>query len=280
MIAVGIVIAVVVVGLLWAALSVRVITQYERGMIFRLGRVLPQLRGPGLNLIVPIVDRMKKVNMQIVTMPVPAQDGITRDNVTVKVDAVVYFNVDDPRRAIVNVQDYLFAVLQVAQTSLRSMIGKSELDDLLSNREKLNQGLEMMIDSPALQWGIHIDRVEIKDVALPDAMKRSMSRQAEAERERRARIITADGELQASHKLAEAATAMNEAPAALQLRLLQTIVEVAAEKNSTLVLPFPVELLRFLEKAGGPAAAADLTEALPADLRPRTPAAVGSPSGR
>jgi regulator of protease activity HflC (stomatin/prohibitin superfamily) len=280
MIAVGIVIAVVVVGLLWAALSVRVITQYERGMIFRLGRVLPQLRGPGLNLIVPIVDRMKKVNMQIVTMPVPAQDGITRDNVTVKVDAVVYFNVDDPRRAIVNVQDYLFAVLQVAQTSLRSMIGKSELDDLLSNREKLNQGLEVMIDSPALQWGIHIDRVEIKDVALPDAMKRSMSRQAEAERERRARIITADGELQASHKLAEAATAMNEAPAALQLRLLQTIVEVAAEKNSTLVLPFPVELLRFLEKAGGPAAAADLTEALPADLRPRTPAAVGSPSGR
>ena len=280
MVAVGIVIAVVVVGLLWAALSVRVITQYERGMIFRLGRVLPQLRGPGLNLIVPIVDRMKKVNMQIVTMPVPAQDGITRDNVTVKVDAVVYFNVDDPRRAIVNVQDYLFAVLQVAQTSLRSMIGKSELDDLLSNREKLNQGLEMMIDSPALQWGIHIDRVEIKDVALPDAMKRSMSRQAEAERERRARIITADGELQASHKLAEAATAMNEAPAALQLRLLQTIVEVAAEKNSTLVLPFPVELLRFLEKAGGPAAAADLTEALPADLRPRTPAAVGSPSGR
>jgi regulator of protease activity HflC (stomatin/prohibitin superfamily) len=280
MIAVGIVIAVVVVGLLWAALSVRVITQYERGMIFRLGRVLPQLRGPGLNLIVPIVDRMKKVNMQIVTMPVPAQDGITRDNVTVKVDAVVYFNVDDPRRAIVNVQDYLFAVLQVAQTSLRSMIGKSELDDLLSNREKLNQGLEMMIDSPALQWGIHIDRVEIKDVALPDAMKRSMSRQAEAERERRARIITADGELQASHKLAEAATAMNEAPAALQLRLLQTIVEVAAEKNSTLVLPFPVELLRFLEKAGGPAAAADLTEALPADLRPRTPAAVGPPSGR
>ena len=277
---VGIVIAVVVIGLLWASLSVRIITQYERGMIFRFGQVLPELRGPGLNLIVPIVDRMRKVNMQIVTMPVPAQDGITRDNVTVKVDAVVYFNVDDPRRAIVNVQDYLFAVLQVAQTSLRSMIGKSELDDLLSNREKLNQGLEVMIDSPALQWGIHIDRVEIKDVALPDAMKRSMSRQAEAERERRARIITADGELQASHKLAQAATAMNEAPAALQLRLLQTIVEVAAEKNSTLVLPFPVELLRFLEKAGGPTAAADLTEALPAELRPRTPAAVGSPSGR
>ena len=249
MIAVGIVIAVVVVGLLWAALSVRVITQYERGMIFRFGRVLPELRGPGLNLIVPIVDRMKKVNMQIVTMPVPAQDGITRDNVTVKVDAVVYFNVDDPRRAIVNVQDYLFAVLQVAQTSLRSMIGKSELDDLLSNREKLNQGLELMIDSPAIGWGVQIDRVEIKDVSLPETMKRSMARQAEADRERRARIINADAELQASKKLAQAAEVMSEQPAALQLRLLQTVVAVAAEKNSTLVLPFPVELLRFLERA-------------------------------
>jgi regulator of protease activity HflC (stomatin/prohibitin superfamily) len=163
------------------------------------------------------------------------------------VDAVVYFNVSDPVRAIVNVQDYLFAVGQVAQTSLRSMIGKSELDDLLSNRERLNQGLEVMIDSPALDWGIHIDRVEIKDVALPDAMKRSMSRQAEAERERRARVITADGELQASQKLAQAAATMADTPTALQLRLLQTVVEVAAEKNSTVVLPFPVELLRFLE---------------------------------
>src|ERR671937_2684010 len=182
-------------------------------------------------------------------MPVPAQEGITRDNVTVKVDAVVYFNVTDPVRAIINVQDYLFAVLQVAQTSLRSIIGKSELDDLLSNRERLNQGLEIMIDSPALEWGVHIDRVEIKDVALPESMKRSMSRQAEAERERRARVISAEGELQASEKLAQAAEVMAEHPAALQLRLLQTVVEVAAEKNSTLVLPFPVELLRFLEGA-------------------------------
>jgi regulator of protease activity HflC (stomatin/prohibitin superfamily) len=200
--------------------------------------------------------------MQIVTMPVPAQDGITRDNVTVKVDAVVYFNVVDPVRAIVNVQDYLFAVSQVAQTSLRSMIGKSDLDDLLSNREKLNQGLELMIDSPALDWGIHIDRVEIKDVALPDSMKRSMSRQAEAERERRARVITADGELQASKKLAQAAATMADTPTALQLRLLETVVEVAAEKNSTLVLPFPVELLRFLEKhpAGGAKPEAATTE--------------------
>jgi regulator of protease activity HflC (stomatin/prohibitin superfamily) len=241
-------IAVLGLGAVGIATSARIIKQYERGLIFRFGRVREAVRGPGLTLIVPGVDRLRKVNMQIVTMPVPAQDGITRDNVTVKVDAVVYFNVVDPVRAVVNVQNYLFAVSQVAQTSLRSMIGKSELDDLLSNRERLNQGLEVMIDSPALNWGIHIDRVEIKDVALPDAMKRSMSRQAEAERERRARVITADGELQASHKLAQAAATMADTPTALQLRLLETVVEVAAEKNSTLVLPFPVELLRFLEK--------------------------------
>jgi regulator of protease activity HflC (stomatin/prohibitin superfamily) len=193
------------------------------------------------------MDTFRRVNMQIVTMPVPAQDGITRDNVTVKVDAVVYFKVIDPVRVVVDVQDYRAAVGQVAQTSLRSIIGKSDLDDLLSNRERLNQGLELMIDSPALGWGVAIDRVEIKDVALPETMKRSMSRQAEAERERRARVISADGELQASAKLAEAAAAMSRAPAALQLRLLETVVQVASEKNSTLVLPFPVELLRFLE---------------------------------
>jgi regulator of protease activity HflC (stomatin/prohibitin superfamily) len=191
--------------------------------------------------------------MQIVTMPVPAQDGITKDNVTVSVDAVVYFRVIDPVLATVNVQNYPFAVSQVAQTSLRSVIGKSELDDLLSNRERLNQGLELMIDSPALEWGIHIDRVEIKDVSLPEAMKRSMSRQAEAERERRARVISAEGELQASEKLSQAAAAMADTPGALQLRLLETIVSVAAEKNSTLVLPFPVELLRFLERNSPPA---------------------------
>jgi regulator of protease activity HflC (stomatin/prohibitin superfamily) len=249
MIVIDLLIAAMSVAAVGAALSARTVKQYERGVVFRFGRVLKAIRGPGLTMIIPGVDRLRKVNMQIVTLPVPAQDGITRDNVTVKVDAVVYFNVIDPVRAIVNVQDYLFAVLQVAQTSLRSMIGKSELDDLLSNRERLNQGLEVMIDSPALGWGIHIDRVEIKDVALPDSMKRSMSRQAEAERERRARVITADGELQASQKLAEAAAKMADTPTALQLRLLETVVEVAAEKNSTLVLPFPVELLRFLEKA-------------------------------
>jgi regulator of protease activity HflC (stomatin/prohibitin superfamily) len=232
--------------------SVRVVNQYERGVVLRFGRLRGDVRQPGLTLIAPGADRLHKVNLQVVTMPVPAQEGITRDNVTVKVDAVVYFNVVDPVRAVVNVQDYVFAVLQVAQTSLRSIIGKSELDDVLANRERLNQGLEVMIDSPALDWGINIDRVEIKDVSLPESMKRSMSRQAEAERERRARVISADGELQASHKLAEAAATMADTPTALQLRLLETVVEVAAEKNSTLVLPFPVELLRFLEKAAGP----------------------------
>jgi regulator of protease activity HflC (stomatin/prohibitin superfamily) len=236
------------VGALWLATTVRVVQQFERGVVFRFGRVQSRVRGPGLTWLVPVSDRMEKVNMQIITMPVPAQDGITRDNVTVRVDAVIYFKVSDPVRAAVDVQDYRSAIGQVAQTSLRSIIGKSNLDDLLCNREGLNQGLELMIDSPALGWGIHIDRVEIKDVVLPDSMKRSMSRQAEAERERRARVITADGELQASRKLSQAAQVMTEHPAALELRLLETVVEVAAEKNSTLVLPFPVELLRFLER--------------------------------
>jgi regulator of protease activity HflC (stomatin/prohibitin superfamily) len=240
--------AIALVALIVVGLNLRVIKQFERGLIFRFGRVHDRVRGPGLTMLVPVVDRLHKVSLQIVTMAVPAQDGITRDNVTVKVDAVIYFRVIDPVRAIVNVEDYRFAMSQVAQTSLRSVIGKSDLDDLLTNRERLNEGLELMIDSPAVDWGIHIDRVEIKDVALPDAMKRSMSRQAEAERERRARVISADGELQASDKLARAADAMANTPGALQLRLLETIVSVAAEKNSTLVLPFPVELLRFLER--------------------------------
>jgi regulator of protease activity HflC (stomatin/prohibitin superfamily) len=251
--------AVAVFVLVLAASSVRVIKQFERGVVYRFGRAFPQTRAPGLTFLVPIADHLQKVNMQIVTMPVPAQDGITRDNVTVRVDAVVYYRVIDPLRVAVDVQDYQTAIGQAAQTSLRSIIGKSLLDDLLCDRERLNQGLELMIDSPAANWGVHIDRVEIKDVALPETMKRSMSRQAEAERERRARIITADGELQASGKLAQAAGVMAETPAALQLRLLETIVEVAAEKNSTLVLPFPVELLRFLEKATGPGTEAPAT---------------------
>ncbi|WP_432135827.1 MULTISPECIES: slipin family protein [unclassified Streptomyces] len=236
-------------GLLYLAAAARVVKQYERGVVFRLGRVRGAVKAPGFTLIVPGVDRLRKVNMQIVTMPVPAQEGITRDNVTVRVDAVVYFRVVDAAAATVNVEDYRFAVSQMAQTSLRSIIGKSELDDLLSNREKLNEGLELMIDSPAVGWGVQIDRVEIKDVSLPDTMKRSMARQAEADRERRARVINADAELQASKKLAEAAQQMADTPAALQLRLLQTVMAVSAEKNSTLVLPIPVELLRFLERA-------------------------------
>jgi regulator of protease activity HflC (stomatin/prohibitin superfamily) len=242
-------VAAAALGLLWLGQNIRVVKQFERGVVFRFGRVQSGIRGPGLTMLVPIADRLQKVNMQIITLPVPAQDGITRDNVTVRVDAVIYFQVVDPVRAVVDVQDYRSAIGLVAQTSLRSIIGKSNLDDLLSNRERLNQGLELLIDSPALGWGIHIDRVEIKDVVLPDSMKRSIARQAEAERERRARVITADGELQASEKLAQAAQVMAEHPAALQLRLLETVVEVAAEKNSTLVLPFPVELLRFLERA-------------------------------
>ncbi len=246
-----ILILVLIVGGIWASSTVRVIKQYERGLVFRWGRVQSAIREPGLAVIAPFADRLQKVNMQVITMPVPAQDGITRDNVTVRVDAVIYFKVIDPVQAIVNVEDYRFAIGQVAQASLRSIIGKSDLDDLLSNREKLNQGLELMIDTPALDWGIHIDRVEIKDVALPETMKRSMSRQAEAERDRRARIISAEGEFQASKRLSDAARVMQDTPAALQLRLLETVVAVAAEKNSTLVLPFPVELLRFLEHARG-----------------------------
>ncbi|MGH3357831.1 MAG: slipin family protein [Nocardioidaceae bacterium] len=263
--------------------SARVIRQFERGVVFRLGRVQQPPRPPGITGIVPIVDHLQKVNVAIVTMPIPAQDGITRDNVTVRVDAVVYFKVVDPVRATVEVQNYEFAVSQVAQTSLRSIIGKSELDDLLSNREALNEGLTLMIDSPAVGWGIAIDRVEIKDVALPESMKRSMSRQAEAERERRSRIITADGEFQASKKLAAAASAMSDTPAALQLRLLQTIVEVAAEKNSTVVLPFPVELLRFLEQVTSPATqqvpdAVPGAPKVPPQEKAQLPAGVSPPS--
>ncbi|MFF2010473.1 slipin family protein [Streptomyces sp. NPDC058195] len=237
---------------LYVAVGAKVVKQYERGVVLRLGRLRDDVRGPGFTMVLPGIERLRKVNMQIVTMPVPAQDGITRDNVTVRVDAVIYFKVVDAASAVIQVEDYRFAVSQMAQTSLRSIIGKSDLDDLLSNREKLNQGLELMIDSPAVGWGVQIDRVEIKDVSLPETMKRSMARQAEADRERRARVINADAELQASKKLAQAAGEMSSQPAALQLRLLQTVVAVAAEKNSTLVLPFPVELLRFLERAAQP----------------------------
>jgi len=250
----AVIVILVLLGIVAAARSLKVIQQYEKGIVYRFGQVLPEIRGPGLHAIRPIGDRMAKVNMQIVAMAVPAQEGITRDNVTVRVDAVVYFRVVDPIKATVNVQNYMFAVSQQAQTSLRSIIGQSEMDQLLAERESVNRELRRVIDEPTEgPWGVRVERVELKDVSLPEQMKRSMSRQAEAERERRARIITADGEYQASKRLAAAANVMARDPAALQLRLLQTVVEVAGEKNSTLVMPVPVELLRFFEKmAPGP----------------------------
>jgi regulator of protease activity HflC (stomatin/prohibitin superfamily) len=253
---VAVIVILVILGIVAAARTFKVVQQYEKGIIYRFGRVLPEIRGPGLTIIRPVGDRMAKVNMQIVAMAVPAQEGITRDNVSVRVDAVVYFRVVDPIKATVNVQNYMFAISQQAQTSLRSIIGQSEMDQLLAERETVNRELRRIIDEPTEgPWGIRVERVEIKDVSLPEGMKRSMSRQAEAERERRARIITADGEYQASKRLAAAANVMSRDPAALQLRLLQTVVEVAGERNSTLVMPIPVELLRFFEKmAPGPAA--------------------------
>lgn len=233
--------------------SIKVVQQFEQGIVFRFGQVqLDAVRGPGLTAIIPIMDRMQKVNMQTVAMDVPAQDGITQDNVTVRVDAVVYFRVIDPVKAIVNIQNYNWAVSQVAQTSLRSVIGKADMQQLLSERDTINAELRQIIDEMTEDpWGIRIERVEIKDVSLPEGMKRSMARQAEAERERRARVITADGEYQASKRLAAAAHELAKDPASLQLRLLQTVSEVAAEKNSTLVMPLPVEMLRFFDKAAG-----------------------------
>ncbi|MDQ6837718.1 MAG: slipin family protein [Actinomycetota bacterium] len=227
-----------------------VIRQYEQGVVFRWGKLSPHVRQPGLFWLNPFSCRLTTVNMQIVVASIPAQEAITRDNVTLTVDAVVYFKVVDPIKAVVNVQDYLYAVSQVAQTSLRSVIGHADMDELLSERERVNAELKEVIDQPTEgPWGLHIERVEVKDVSLPESMKRSMSRQAEAERERRARVIAADGEFQASKKLSDAARAMEATPGALQLRLLQTVVDVAAEKNSTLVMPFPVELLRFFDQA-------------------------------
>ena len=259
---------VAVIVLVVLAASVRLVQQYEKGVVLRFGRLLPELREPGLRLIVPFADRMIKVTMQTVVIGIPAQGAITRDNVTLVVDAVVYYRVIDPVKAVINVQNYQVAVSQVAQTSLRSVIGRVDLDTLLSDREQINDELKTVIDGPTEgPWGLHIERVEVKDVSLPEGMKRSMSRQAEAERERRARVIAADGEFQASTKLAQAARAMDATPGALQLRLLQTVVDVAAEKNSTLVMPFPVELLRFFDRTTAavpqPAAAEQKPEIAP-----------------
>ena len=251
----------------------KIIRQYEQGIVFRWGRALPGTRKPGLIWINPITDRLRRVNMQIAVAPVPAQETITRDNVTLRVDAVVYYRVVDPLKALVNVQNYQYAVGQVAQTSLRAVTGQSYMDQLLSDREKINAELRKVIDAPTEQpWGVRVERVEVKDVSLAESMKRSMSRQAEAERERRARIIAADGEYQAAKKLAQAGAIMAADPAALQLRLLQTFVEVAAEKNKTIVVPVPVEVLRFLDrKAPGPVQAAPPAAG--------TPGATALPSG-
>jgi regulator of protease activity HflC (stomatin/prohibitin superfamily) len=268
----------------------KIITQYEQGVVFRWGRALPGVRQPGLIWVNPFTDRLRKVNMQVVVAAVPPQEAITRDNVTLRVDAVVYYRVVDPVKAVINVQNYTFAVSQVAQTSLRSVIGQSDMDQLLSERDKVNAHLKDVIDAPTEgPWGIRVERVEIKDVSLPESMKRSMSRQAEAERERRARIISADGEYQASKKLAQAAAVMTADPAALQLRLLQTVVEVAAEKNSTLVLPVPVELLRFFDRTApvtgkaGRAAAPDLDADAPLPVpglpTPAGPAGIPASAG-
>lgn len=265
-----VVVIVVIVALLLLKSSVRLVQQYERGVVLRFGRLLPAVREPGLQLLIPFADRMTKVSQQTVVMAIPAQNAITRDNVTLTVDAVVYFKVVDPVKAVINVENYIQATSQVAQTSLRSVIGRADLDTLLSDREQINNELKAVIDAPTEEpWGLHIERVEVKDVALPEGMKRSMSRQAEAERERRARVIAADGEFQASTKLAQAARVMADTPSAMQLRLLQTVVDVAAEKNSTLVMPFPVELLRFFEKAGATATGATGAAKSPDDERPQ-----------
>jgi len=235
----------------------KIISQYERGVVFRWGRALPGIREPGLTWVSPFTDRLRKVNMQITVAAVPGQETITRDNVTMRVDAVVYYRVVDPYKAIVNVQDYRFAVAQVAQTSLRAVTGRSDMDRLLSERQKVNAELKDVIGEPTEQpWGIRVERVEVKDVSLPEAMKRSMSRQAEAERERRARIIGADGEYQAARKLAQAASVMaaDPAPPCSCGRPLQTVAEVAAEKNSHVIIaPVPMEGLRFLDRAASAA---------------------------
>jgi regulator of protease activity HflC (stomatin/prohibitin superfamily) len=233
--------------LLFAA--IRIVQEYERGVIFRLGRVIAGAKGPGLFFIIPVVDRMVKVNLQTVTMNVPAQDVITRDNVTVRVDAVIYFNVVEPVKATVNIQNYLFGTSQVSQTTLRSVCGRADLDELLSERERLNTQIQEIVDDVTEPWGVKVTLVEIKDVVLPAEIQRAMARQAEAERDRRARVINAEGEYQAASRLAEAAEVISRQPIAYQIRVLQAMIDVAAEKNSTLVFPIPVEMLAFF-KAG------------------------------
>jgi regulator of protease activity HflC (stomatin/prohibitin superfamily) len=233
------------------ASAIRILKEYERGVIFRLGRVIG-VKGPGLILLVPMIDKMVKVSLRTLVMDVPPQDVITRDNVTVRVNAVIYFRVVEPAKAIIEVENYLFATSQISQTTLRSVLGESELDHLLAERERINVDLQTIIDRQTDPWGIKVSAVEVKDVELPEEMRRAMARQAEAERERRAKVIAADGEFQAAQKLAEAAEIIDRNPIALQLRYLQTLAEIATENNSTTLFPIPLDFLRtFMERGRG-----------------------------
>ncbi len=238
-----VIVVIVFAVLLILSMAIKIVTEYERGVIFRLGRLIGA-KGPGLFLIIPFIDRMLKVDLRVVTMDVPSQEVITKDNVTVRVNAVVYFRVVDPEASVVKVLDHIRATSQISQTTLRNVLGQSELDELLSQREKLNQMLQKIIDEHTDPWGVKVSTVEIKEVELAEEMKRSMAAQAEAERERRAKIIHAEGELQASEKLAQAAHIIGREPAAIQLRFLSTLTEIASEKNSTILFPIPIEFLK------------------------------------
>ena len=232
--------------------SIQILNEYERGVIFRLGKLLPHPKGPGIIVVLRPIDRIVRISLRTVVLDVPPQDIITRDNVSVKVNAVVYFRVIDPRRAVVEVENYMYATSQLAQTTLRSVLGQAELDDLLAERERLNQQLQSILDNQTDPWGIKVSAVEVKHVDLPQDMQRAMARQAEAEREKRAKIIHAEGELIASEKLAQAAGVIDREPAAMTLRYLQTLTEIAAEQNSTIIFPLPVELMRMLRDQRGP----------------------------
>lgn len=237
------VIAIVVLTVFFLSAAIRILNEYERGVIFRLGRVI-KAKGPGLIILIPIVDKMVKVSMRLVVMDVDSQDVITRDNVSVKVNAVIYYRVIEPIKAVIEVEEYHYAVSQLAQTTLRSVCGQAELDELLSAREKINSQLQEILDMHTDPWGIKVTTVELKHIDLPQDMQRSMAKQAEAERERRAKIINADGEFQAANKLAEAAEIIRDHPMALQLRYLQTMREISAEQNTTTIFPFPLELFK------------------------------------
>jgi regulator of protease activity HflC (stomatin/prohibitin superfamily) len=240
---------VIVVIIFFLASAIKILNEYERGVIFRLGRVLGAPKGPGLIILIPVIDKMVKVSLRTVVLDIPPQDVITRDNVSIKVNAVVYFRVIDPMKAIIDVENFLYATSQLSQTTLRSVLGQAELDELLSRREKINERLQEILDTHTEPWGIKVSNVEVKNVDLPQEMQRAIAKQAEAERERRAKVIGAEGEFQASTKLGEAADILSRNPMALQLRYLQTLIEISTEKNSTIVFPIPIDLIKtFMEK--------------------------------